>query len=87
VISWPLTISDGDAVIVPDQKSLGLRFMVYDRLGVQFACGTYAEAEARALSHAEQQFACVWFADERGLQLVGSCLRSQVLAPNLTAPE
>ncbi len=87
MISWPLTISAGDAVIVPDQKSPGLRFMVYDRLGVQFACGTYAEAEARALSHAEQQFACVWYADERGLQLVGSCLRSPVLSPGVAAPE
>ena len=80
-MEWPLTASARDAVITQDQTSLGLRFVVHGRLGLQVACRSYAEAEARALSYAEQASACVWYADERGFQLVGSCVRAPVSPP------
>lgn len=80
-MNWPLTVSPRDAVIVAEKKSLELLFVVHGHRGPQFECRTYAEAEARALSHAEHAGACVWYADERGFQLVGGFLRAPAAPP------
>ena len=74
-MEWPLTACAGDAVIVPQETSPGVRFVVHGRHGPQFACRSYAEAETRALSYAEHARARVWYADARGLQLAGSFVR------------
>ena len=70
-MEWPSTITTDDAVIVREERPDGLRFVVQGSRGPQFACRTYAEAEARALSYAEHARAHAWYADGRGLQLVG----------------
>lgn len=71
-MEWPLTVADSDVVIVREERMGELRFIVHSRRDPQFTCRTYVEAEARALSHAEQACAHAWYADGRGLQLVGS---------------
>ncbi|OFW05177.1 MAG: hypothetical protein A3I61_10460 [Acidobacteria bacterium RIFCSPLOWO2_02_FULL_68_18] len=74
-MDWPSTAASADAVIIREKTAEGLQFVVYGKHGPQFMCGTYVAAEARALSYAEQASACVWYADARGLQLVGSFMR------------
>ncbi len=74
-MEWPSTASARDTVIVPEQTSSGLRFVVHSRHSLQLTCRTYAEAEARALSYAEHACGCVWYAGELGFQLVGSFVR------------
>jgi hypothetical protein len=71
LMEWPSTIADGDAVIVREETPDGLRFVVHSRRSPQFTCRTYAEAEARTLAYAEHARAYAWYADGRGLQLVG----------------
>ena len=75
-MDWPSTLADGDVVIVRDETTNGSRYVVHGRCGPQLACRTYAEAEARSLSYAEQSRARVWYADARGLQLVGHHVRA-----------
>ena len=87
MIEWPSTASARDAVIVPEQTSSGLRFVVYGRLGPQLECRTYAEAEARALSYAEHASGCVWYAGELGFQLVGSFVRLPMSPPPTTTKQ
>ena len=74
-MEWPSPASAGDAVVIREETPAGLRFVVHGSHGPQFACHTYAEAEARALAYAEHARARVWHADGPGLQLVGSFVR------------
>lgn len=74
-MEWPLTVADRDVVIVREKVPGGQQFIVHSRRDPQFTCRTYVEAEARALSYAEQARAHVWFADAGGLQLVGTVPR------------
>jgi len=71
-MEWPLTVADGDAVIVREETTDGPRFVVHSRRGPQLACRTYAEAEARASAHAERTRSYAWYADGRGFQRVGN---------------
>jgi hypothetical protein len=71
-MEWPSTLADGDAVIIREETADGLQFVVHSRRGPQLACRTYAEAEARALAYAERARAHAWYADVRGLQLIGN---------------
>ena len=80
-MEWPSTVPDRDAIIVHEETMDGLRFVVHSRRGPQFLCPTYAEAEARAFSYAEHACVRVWYADVRGLQLVGSFARMVVSSP------
>jgi hypothetical protein len=59
-------------IVAEKKKSPELRFVVHGHRGPQFECRTYAEAEARALLPCRHAGARVWYADERGFQLVGS---------------
>ena len=70
-MEWPSTLVDGDALIVREEPKDGLRFVVYTHSGPQLICRTYAEAEAQACAYAERAHAHAWYADGRGLQLVG----------------
>ena len=78
------TPADGDAVIAAEEKALGLQFIVYGRNRcAQFACETYAEAAARALSYAEHACVSAWYADGRGFQLLGTFVRASVSSPTV----
>jgi hypothetical protein len=70
-MEWPSTLADSDAVIVREETPDGLRFVVHSRRGPQFACRTYAEAEAQTFAYTERARGNAWYADERGLQLIG----------------
>lgn len=69
-MEWPSTVAECDAVIVRDETTAGLRFVVYSRRGPQLTYRTYAEAEARALAHAEHARAHAWYRDGSGFQLL-----------------
>lgn len=75
-MEWPSTVADDDAVIVHEETTDGPQFVVYGSRGPQFACQTYAEAEARAFAYADHAGAHAWYADARGLQLVSGGDRS-----------
>ena len=77
-MEWLATIAEGDAVIVREDRPDGLRFVVHDSRGPQFACRTYAEAEARALTYTEHARAHAWYAEGRGLQLIGAAIAIDV---------
>jgi hypothetical protein len=70
-MKWPSTLADSDAVIVREETADGIQYVVHGRCGPQLMCRTYAEAEARAFDYAEHARAHAWYADGRGLQLVG----------------
>lgn len=75
-MEWPPTIADGDAVIAREETPDGLRFVVHSRREPQFACGTYAEAEARTLAYAEHARVHVWYANGHGnFQLLSGSAR------------
>lgn len=74
-MEWPSAASPGDAVIVRQGPSTGVRFVLHGRDGPQIACSTYAEAEGRAASYAEHARASVWYLENGQLQLVCSFVR------------
>ena len=80
-MEWSSTLADRDVVLVRETTATGPRVVVHGRSGPQFTCRTYAEAEERALAYAEHVHACVWYADARGRQLVGSFMRVAVRTP------
>jgi hypothetical protein len=69
-MEWPVTIAHADVVIVRENTAEGLQFVAHSRRARLFTCGTFAEAEARTLAYAEQARVHVWYAGDRGLQLV-----------------
>jgi len=71
-MEWPSAAAAGDAVIVRQEPSSGSRFVVHVSRVRQWACATYAEAEAHAASYAERARANVWYVERGRLQLVCS---------------
>jgi len=71
-MEWPSPLADGDALVVRDESTDGLRFVVHTRRAPQLTCRTYAEAEARAIAYAERARAHVWYRDGRGFQLIST---------------
>jgi hypothetical protein len=85
-MEWPSTLANDDAVIAAEEISSGLRRVVYGRSRrAQFACETYAEAAARAVSYAKHARASAWYADGRRFQLLGTCVRASLSAPTITS--
>jgi hypothetical protein len=85
-MEWPSTLADDDAVIAAEETSSGLRFVVYGRSRrAQFACETYAEAAARAVSYAEHACVSAWYADGRRFQLLGTFIRASLSSPTITS--
>ena len=74
-MEWPSSIADGDAVIVREETPDGLRFVVHSRREPQFACGTYAEAEARTLAYTDHARAHAWYTDGHTFQLLDRSAR------------
>ncbi len=86
-MKWPSTASEHDAVIVRDEASPKLRFVVHGSRGPQFACRSYGEAELRALSYAKHACSRVWYTNGRGLQLVDSFVLVPVSSPTIAKLE
>ena len=76
-MEWPSTIAESDAVVVREETPDGPRFVVHSRREPQFMCRTYAEAEARILAYAAHARAHAWYANGRGLQLLGGPARPE----------
>ena len=85
-MEWPTTPADHDAVIAPEVTSSGLRFVVYcSSRCAQFACDTYAEAAARALSYADHACVSAWYAEGSRFELLGTFVRASVSSPTDTS--
>ena len=80
-MEWPSIASEHDAVIIRDETSPTLRFVVHGSRGPQFACRSYGEAEVRALSYAKHACSRVWYTNGHGFQLVDSFVRVPVSSP------
>jgi len=68
---WQHALADGDVVVVRDDAADGPRFIVYGRGNPRSSFRSYAEAEQRACADADRARAHAWYADGRGLQLIG----------------
>ena len=69
-LAWAAPLAAGDAVIVREDTSVGLRYVLHTRAGAQLACPTFIEAEACALEYARQARTHAWFNDAGRLQLL-----------------
>jgi hypothetical protein len=69
-LAWTAPLEVGDAVIVREDTSAGLRYVLHTQAGAQLACQTFVEAEACALEYARQARTHAWFSDAGRLQLL-----------------
>jgi hypothetical protein len=70
-MDWPSVLLEGDMLIVREDAAQGrVRFVVRSVDVPPVAFPTYAEAEAHAISRAEQTGSHAWYRDGRRLHLV-----------------